>query len=49
VSRPLVEEAAKSLGYRVFKDRKFACTAPAEAALRTQLQRAGGKNMVYVA
>ena len=46
-SRPLVEEQAKLLGYRVHKDRKFAATAPAAAALRRRLDLAGKRNIIY--
>ena len=46
-SRPLVEEQAKLLGYRVHKDRKFAATAGAAAALRRRLDAAGMRNIIY--
>lgn len=46
-SRPLIEEQAKALGYRVHKDRKFAATAPAAAALRRRLDTAGLRNIIY--
>jgi hypothetical protein len=46
-SRPLVEEQAKLLGYRVHKDRKFAATGPAAAALRRRLEQSGMRNIIY--
>ena len=46
-SRPLIEERALSLGYRVHKDRKFAATGPAAAALRRRLDQAGKRNIIY--
>ena len=46
-SRPLVEEAAKQLGYKVHKERKFACTPAAAAAVQVKLREAGTRNMVY--
>jgi len=48
-SRPLVEETASQLGYRVHKERKFACTKAAEGHLRSRLREAGTRNMVYTA
>lgn len=47
VSRPLIEERAAALGYRVHKDRKFAATRPAAAALRRRLDLAGKRNLIY--
>lgn len=47
VSRPLIQEAADRLGYRVRKERKFACTKAAETALRAKLREAGTQNVVY--
>lgn len=46
-SRPLVEEAAQRLGYRVHKERKFACTREAAQNLRAKLKQAGTRNVVY--
>lgn len=46
-SRPLIEEQAKLLGYRVHKDRKFAATGGAAAALRRRLDLAGTRNIIY--
>lgn len=48
-SRPIVEEAAQRLGYRVHKERKFACTAAAEPYLRARLAEAKTQNVVYTA
>lgn len=47
-ARSLVEGEARRLGYRVQKDRKFACTPGAEATLRARLAEAGTRNLVYV-
>ena len=48
VTRPLVEDEARRLGYRVHKDRKFVCFPPAAAdQLRGRLAKAGTKNLVY--
>lgn len=47
-AKDLIEERVKSLGYRVHKDRKFACDKSAEPALRQALARGGTKNIVYV-
>jgi len=46
-SRPLIEERAVALGYRVHKDRKFAATRAAAAALRRRLELAGKRNIIY--
>ncbi len=46
-ARPLIEEEARLLGYRVHKERKFACTAPAEENLRGRLAQAKTQNLVY--
>ena len=46
-SRPIIEEAAQRLGYRVHKERKFACTPAAAAAVQVKLREAGTRNMVY--
>ena len=46
-SRPLIEEQAKLLGYRVHKDRKFAATSQAAAALRARLAKNGMRNLIY--
>jgi hypothetical protein len=48
-SRPLIEEAALQLGYRVNKERKFACTPAAEVHLRNRLKKAKTRNVVYAA
>lgn len=48
-SRPIIEEAAQRLGYRVHKERKFACTAPALDALNARLAEAKTQNVVYLA
>lgn len=45
-AKDLVEERVKGLGYRVQKDRKFACTRAAEPELRRLLGGAP-KNIVY--
>jgi hypothetical protein len=46
-ARPIIEEAAQRFGYRVHKERKFACTKPALASLKAKLNQAGTKNVVY--
>lgn len=46
-SRDLIEDRVKSLGYRVHKDRKFACTRSAEPALRKFLSASAARNIVY--
>lgn len=46
-SRPLIEEEATLLGYKVHKDRKFSATPAAAAALRARLDRAGTRNIIY--
>ena len=46
-SKDLIEERVKSLGYRVHKDRKFACTKSAEPALRKLLSASAARNIVY--
>ncbi|MDE2292417.1 MAG: hypothetical protein KGL53_10070, partial [Elusimicrobia bacterium] len=46
-SRPVVEEAAARLGYRVSKERKFACTPQAAALLEKRLAEAGTRNVIY--
>ncbi|MBI5202542.1 MAG: hypothetical protein HY925_13205 [Elusimicrobia bacterium] len=46
-SRPLVEEEARRLGYRVHKERKFAATKLAAYRLRTRLKDAGASNLIY--
>lgn len=46
-AKDLIEERVKSLGYRVQKDRKFACGKSAEPELRQALARAGTRNIVY--
>ena len=46
-TRDLIEERVKSLGYRVHKDRKFACTKSAEPVLRKLLSASGARNIVY--
>ncbi|MBI3298457.1 MAG: hypothetical protein HYZ75_09860 [Elusimicrobia bacterium] len=48
-SRPLVEEVAERLGYRVHKERKFATTPQAAPLLRTRLAQAKTVNVVYTA
>ncbi|MBI3548793.1 MAG: hypothetical protein HY078_07135 [Elusimicrobia bacterium] len=46
--RPLVEDAARQLGYRVHKDRKFACSTRAAAGrLSARLEESGTTNLVY--
>ncbi|MBI5245321.1 MAG: hypothetical protein HY922_16785 [Elusimicrobia bacterium] len=47
-TRPLVDEEALRLGYRVHKDRKFVATPGAAEALASKLREAGTQNMVYV-
>jgi hypothetical protein len=46
-ARPLVDEEALRLGYRVHKDRKFACTREAADTLKARLREARTQNMVY--
>ena len=46
-SRPLVEEEARRLGYRVNKERKFVCTPGAAEHLSERLRQAGTDNIVY--
>lgn len=48
-SRPIIEEAAQRLGYRVHKERKFACTAAAAPSLNARLAAAKTQNVVYTA
>ncbi len=48
-SRPIVEEAAHRLGYRVHKERKFACTPAAAPLLTKRLAEAKTSNVVYTA
>ncbi|MBI5624136.1 MAG: hypothetical protein HY924_10180 [Elusimicrobia bacterium] len=47
VSRSIVEEEARRLGYRVHKDRKFACEATVADGLRRKLAEAGTRNLIY--
>ncbi|TBR16921.1 hypothetical protein EPO15_18120 [bacterium] len=46
-SRPIIEEAAQRLGYRVHKERKFACTPAAAPTLNARLATAKTQNVVY--
>ena len=46
-SRPLIEEEARRLGYRVHKERKFVCTPEAADTIRRRLDEAGTRNIVY--
>lgn len=46
-SRPLVEEEARRLGYRVHKERKFTCTPGSSQRLRARLREAGASNLIY--
>lgn len=46
-AKDLVQERVARLGYRVQKDRKFACAGPAAAALRKLLAAGSTKNIVY--
>lgn len=48
-SRPLIEEEARRLGYRVHKERKFACTPGVAPRLKARLREAGTSNIVYTA
>ncbi|TPW21199.1 MAG: hypothetical protein FD126_923 [Elusimicrobia bacterium] len=48
-SRPIIEEAAQRLGYRVHKERKFACTQAAAESLNARLSQAKTSNVVYPA
>lgn len=47
-AKDIIEERVKSLGYRVQKDRKFACTRSAEPALRGLLAPFSARNIIYV-
>jgi len=40
-SRPLLEESARELGYRVHKERSFACTPEAREPLLARLEKSG--------
>lgn len=46
-AKDLIEERVKSLGYRVQKDRKFACDRSAEPGLRELLANSGTRNIIY--
>lgn len=46
-AKDLIEERVKSLGYRVQKDRKFACEKAAEPGLRKLLSGSGTRNIIY--
>lgn len=46
-ARPIIEEAAQRYGYRVHKERKFACTKAALEPLKAKLRQAGTKNVIY--
>jgi len=46
-AKDLIEERVKSLGYRVHKDRKFACSKSAEPALRGLLAPFAARNIIY--
>ncbi len=46
-TRSLVEKEASQLGYRVHKDRKFACTAKAAGRLREKLSMTKTNNIIY--
>lgn len=46
-AKDVVQERVAKLGYRVQKDRKFACAGPAGAALRKLLAAGGTRNIVY--
>ncbi len=46
-ARPIIEEAASRYGYRVHKERKFACTKSALGPLKAKLKEAGTKNVIY--
>ena len=46
-AKDLIEERVKTLGYRVHKDRKFACTKSAEPALRGLLAASPARNIIY--
>jgi hypothetical protein len=48
-TRPLVAEEALKLGYRVHKDRKFACTPGALEPLTSKLREARTQNIIYTA
>lgn len=47
VSRPLIEDEARRLGYRVHKERKFVCTRGVADHLKKRLREAGTSNIVY--
>lgn len=47
-SRPLIEDEARRLGYRVHKERKFACTPGVAARLKERLRQTGMSNIVYI-
>lgn len=47
-ARDLIEERVSGLGYRVHKDRKFACTKSAEPFLRRLLSASPARNIIYV-
>ncbi|HNW44088.1 MAG TPA: hypothetical protein PKI19_06265 [Elusimicrobiales bacterium] len=46
-AKDLIAERVKDLGYRVHKDRKFACTQNAEPALRKMLAASDCRNIIY--
>lgn len=46
-TKNLIEERVKGLGYRVHKDRKFACSTDAEPALRKLLAAFTARNIIY--
>lgn len=46
-SRPLIEDEARRLGYRVHKERKFVCTRGVADHLKCRLREAGTNNIVY--
>ncbi|MDO8805986.1 MAG: hypothetical protein Q7R35_16335 [Elusimicrobiota bacterium] len=46
-AKDLIEARVKNLGYRVHKDRKFACTKSAEPALRRLLAASTARNIIY--
>ena len=47
-AKDLIDERVTDLGYRVHKDRKFACTRSAEPVLRRLLAASGARNIIYV-
>jgi len=47
ISRPMIEEAADTLGYKVHKERKFACTPQALGPLQERLREARTRNVIY--